>query len=112
MLCIFDEALPLTGARSLLFDGLVSLVRQWVLRSASWTLGVAVLGACLQVTAGGLIWVALGHGGRMAGNLSAPDVRAWDRLMRFIVASVGGIVLTVAAASLWIGKFVRNGPAA
>jgi len=108
MLCVFDEALPSTGALILLFDGFASLARQWVLRSGSWKLAVAVLGACLQVTAGGLIWVALGHGGGLHGNASAPDVPALDSLIRFILASVGGIVLMVAMASLWMGSFVRK----
>ncbi len=108
MLCIFDEGLPSTGALTLLFDGFASLARQWVLRSGSWKLTVAVLGACLQITAGGLIWVALGHHGGLHGNASALDDLALDRLMRFILASVGGIVLMVAMASLWMGSFVRK----
>jgi hypothetical protein len=108
MLCIFDEAWPSTCALTLIFDGFASLARQWVLRSGSWKLAVAVLGACLQVTAGGLIWAGLGDGSRLHGNASAPDVLALDRLMRFIVASVGGIVLMVATASLWMGSFVRK----
>jgi hypothetical protein len=110
MLCIFDEALPSTGASTLLFDGLASLARQWVLRSGSWKPAVAVLGACLQVTAGGLIWAALRQGGRLNGNAPVPDVIALDALMRFILASVGGIVLMVAAASLWRGVLSEDGP--
>lgn len=108
MLCIFDEALPSTGALTLLFDGFASLARQWVLRSGSWKLGVAVLGACLQFTFGGLIWVALGRSGHMHGNASAPDVLALAWLMRFTVVSVGGIVLMVAMASLWMRSFARK----
>lgn len=108
MLCVFDEALPFTGASTLLFDGLASLARQWVLRSGSWKLAVAVLGACLQVTVGGLIWTALRHTGRLGGSAPGPDVLALDRLVRFILASVGGIVLVVAAASLWMGSFARK----
>ena len=108
MLCIFDEAAPYTGVFALLFDGVVSLARQWILRSGGWKLAVAVPGACLQITAGGLIWMALGHGDRLHGNSSAADVLALDRLMRFTVASVGGIVLAIATASLWMGSFVRK----
>jgi hypothetical protein len=108
MLCIFDEAGRSMGVFALLFDGVVSLARQWVLRSGSWKVAAAVLGACLQVTAGGLIWMLLGHGGRLHVNSTAPDVLALGRLMQFTVASVGGIVLTVAAASLWMGSFVRK----
>ena len=108
MLWIFDEALPSTGVLSLFFDAFASLARQWILRSGSWKLAAAVLGACLQVTAGGLMWVALGHAGRLHGNASAPDVLALDRLMRFIAATVVGIVLMVVTASLWMWSFVRK----
>ncbi len=36
MLWIFDESVASRGAASLLIDALVSLVRQWVLRSGYW----------------------------------------------------------------------------
>jgi len=107
MLYIFDEAAPSTGALTLIVDGVVSLARQWILRSGSWKLALAIVGACLQVTLGGLIWVGLGHGARLHKNISAPDVAALERLMRFIVASVGAIVLMVATASLWMRSFIR-----
>jgi hypothetical protein len=107
MLCIFDEAAPSTGALTLIVDGVVSLGRQWILRSGSWKLALAIVGACLQVTVGGLMWAALGHGARLHKNTSVPDVVALERLMRLIVASVGGIVLMVATASLWMRSFVR-----
>jgi hypothetical protein len=75
MLSIFDEAAPSTGAFGLLVDGLKSLVRQWVLRSGFWKLAIAVAGACLQVTTGGLIWIATEPGARrervLAGDLAS-----------------------------------------
>ncbi len=48
MLCIFDE----TGARAkmpLLVDGLISLMRQWILRSGVWKWMVALAGAFMQM---------------------------------------------------------------
>jgi hypothetical protein len=108
MLCIFDEAALSTGAFTLIVDAVASLARQWILRSESWKLAVAIIGACLQVTVGGLIWAALGHGAHLPKSTTVPDVVALERLMRFIVASVGGIVLTVATASLWMRSFVRG----
>jgi hypothetical protein len=108
MLCIFDEAALSTGAFTLIVDAVASLARQWILRSESWKLAVAIIGACLQVTVGGLIWSALGHGAHIHKSTTVPDVVALERLMRFIVASVGGIVLTVATASLWMRSFVRG----
>ena len=113
MLWIFEQALPSTGALTLLLDAFASLARQWVLRSRAWIPVIAVLGACLQVTAGGLIWLAIQHGGRWHGNNPTPEIfpadgLGLDWLIRFIVASVGGIVFMVAAASLWMGSFVRK----
>ena len=107
MLCIFDDAAPSTGAFSLIVDGAVSLGRQWILRSGSWRLALAIVGACFQVTVGGLIWVALGHGASLHKKTSVPDPVALEHLMQFIVASLGGIVLMVATASLWMRSFVR-----
>ena len=109
MLCIFDEAALSTGAFNLIVDAVASLGRQWILRSESWKLAAAIIGACLQVTAGGLIWVALGRGSPLQKSaLSVPDAAALVPLMRFIIAAVGGIVLMVAAASLWMRSFVRT----
>ena len=108
MLSIFDEAAPSTGAFPLLVDGFVSLTRQWVLRSGSWKLAAALLGAFLQFIVGGLIWVAMVPVGRTHENASIPDFQALQGLMRLTVVSVGGIVSMVATASLWIGIVVRK----
>jgi hypothetical protein len=108
MLCIFDEASLSTGAYTLIVDGVMSLGRQWILRSGSWKLALAIVGACLQVTVGGLIWASLGHQVRLHKSTSPPDVVALGGLMRLIVASVGGIVLKVATVSLWMRSFVRG----
>ena len=108
MLCIFDEAALSMGTFTLIIDAVASLARQWIVRSEFWKLAVAMIGACLQVTAGGLIWIALGHGSPSHKSTSIPNAAALDPVMRFIVASVGGIVLMVAAASLWMSSFVRT----
>ena len=108
MLFIFDEAAPSLGAFALVCDVFVSLVRQWALRSGSWKLVVAVFGAILQITAGGLIWAAIRPEYRSIGIASAPDVQALDGLMQFILVAVGGIVLMVVTASLWMRRFVRR----
>jgi hypothetical protein len=56
MLCVYDEAE--CGERPrLLADGIVSLVRQWVVRSRYWIVGVAVLGALLQFAVAGTAWL-------------------------------------------------------
>lgn len=108
MLCIFDEAAPSTGALALLGDGLASVARQWLRRSASWMVAAAFVGACLQLTAGGLIWIALGPGGRRPGNVSVADAAALDGLMRLIAGTVVALVLMVPAAVLWMRSFARK----
>src|SRR5258708_34705131 len=57
MLCIFDEAAESSGVQWLCFDCLISLARQWVLRSGSWKPAVGVIGAFLQIVAGGGFFV-------------------------------------------------------
>ncbi len=109
MLYIFDQApQATTSAIPLLVDALVSLARQWVLRSGAWKLAAAVLGACLQVAAGGLIWAALRHDSRWHGDAPASDPLALEGLMRFSLVSIGGIVLMVVTASLWMRRFMRK----
>jgi hypothetical protein len=51
MLWIFDETAP-EEAPALFGDVLISLARQWLLRSGSWKLAAAILGGLLQVSAG------------------------------------------------------------
>lgn len=109
MLCLFDQAAPSRGGLALIFDGLVSVARQWLRRSASWMVAAAVVGACLQLTAGGLIWIAIGDvGGRRRGNLSVADTAALDGLMRLIVGTVVALVLMVPATVLWMRSFGRK----
>jgi hypothetical protein len=68
-----------TGAFTLTIDAVASLARQWILRSESWKLAVAIISACLQVTAGGLIWVALGLGSRHIKAHPFPMPMHWTR---------------------------------
>jgi hypothetical protein len=49
MLWIFDETAPAEGAAALLADGLLSLMRQWLVRRITWKLAAAVMGGLLQV---------------------------------------------------------------
>lgn len=61
MLWIFDETSVTEGVLGLFLDGVISLARQWVLRSGSWKVPAAILGGLLQVTLGGLGWLAVQH---------------------------------------------------
>jgi hypothetical protein len=108
MLYIFDEAALSMSSFPLLVDALFSLARQWVLRSGAWKLAAAVLGACLQVAAGGLIWAALRHTGRHQGDVPTSDLLALDGLLRFSLVSIGAIVLMIITASFWMRRFIRK----
>jgi hypothetical protein len=48
MAWIFDETPATSGKAFLLYDGLVSLARQWVARSGMWKILLAVLAALIQ----------------------------------------------------------------
>jgi len=61
MLLNFEDAQECTGACTLFLDAILSLARQWLLRSGSWKVAAAVAGAFIELMAGGLIWIVLGH---------------------------------------------------
>jgi len=107
MLLIFEEAARSSGTLSLFLDGLVSLARQWVVRAGTWKLAAAVVGACIQVTGGGLIWPLLLHEPGRA-TASALHSSPMERLMLLILVSSGAIVGMVAATSLWIRSFAGS----
>jgi enterochelin esterase-like enzyme len=61
MLCIFDESGG-TGTSRLFCDGLISVIRQWVLRSGIWKFGVGlVVSALLILSCGYSLQVALAN---------------------------------------------------
>ncbi|SPE37958.1 hypothetical protein SBA6_80032 [Candidatus Sulfopaludibacter sp. SbA6] len=49
MLWIFDEATAAEGPARLLFDGIASLARQWMVRCGVWKVFAGMLGALLQI---------------------------------------------------------------
>jgi hypothetical protein len=61
MLWIFDQAAASQRVNTLLFDGLVSLARQWLLRSGWWKIALALGLAVLQVVLGGFATLIFGH---------------------------------------------------
>jgi nitrate reductase gamma subunit len=104
MMCIFDEATESSRALPLLLDAGISLARQWLLRSGLWMIAVAIAGAILQITAGGLIWLAPGHSART--SLALPD--GMDGLIFLILCLTGAVVLMVTLASLWVRRFFQR----
>jgi len=48
MLWIFDEAAATEGAAPLLFDGVISLVRQWAIGSGTWKVAAGPSEGCCR----------------------------------------------------------------
>jgi hypothetical protein len=108
MLWIFEEASASEGTVALFFDGLLSLARQWLLRSGSWKIALAIVGGLLEITAGGLSGPMASFGqvaahqfsGHWSGTLRAHGTRetmdltlaktgaAWTGEMRFESPSI------------------------
>src|SRR5580700_5779910 len=109
MLWIFEEAAP-EGVAPLFADGLLSLLRQWLLRSAPWKLAAALIGGVVEVTAGGLGGLMFIHA-RMSARLAAAplkppatsaDLLAMNNLMHVVMCVAAGLVLIVAALVCWV----------
>jgi len=63
MLWIFDQSSQSQGTLGLFFDGLGSLARQWLLRSAWWRVVLTLALATLQIVFGGFaMLLSQGHG--------------------------------------------------
>ena len=104
MLWIFDESGG--GGGTLCCECFVSLLRQWLLRTGTWKVLPAIMGACVQVTVGGLIWVMLVHRGIPAAARPAQDTLEMRTLIEWTAWVVGAIVLLVTTAST---RIVRAG---
>jgi len=105
MLWIFDQS----GQRGigLYTDCVLSLLRQWCLRSGLWKVIPAIIGGCLQVSAGALLgllaWRVRGGQSGPAHALSDPEMRG---LINLILVLSGAIVFMVIALSMWLKSFV------
>ena len=109
MLWIFEEAAP-QGVAPLFGDALISLLRQWLLRSGQWKLAAALIGGMIEVTAGGLGGLMFMRA-QMTAHLSAApltppptpaEVLAMDNLMHIVLWVAIGVVLMVAALASWV----------
>lgn len=108
MLWIFDETVTSDSLLLLRLDCFASLLRQWLKRCEAWKLLAAVVGACLQLTAGGVIWIALRHDSCSYKAIPERDATNLAGLMRLITCASCVIVLMVSAASLWMRSFMRQ----
>lgn len=110
MLWIFDETLVSEGAVILLFDLLISVTRQWLVRSGVWKAALALALGALQVTVGGFGWFFFNP--RIAPNQDGaqmtPMTTMLDDLMRVTLWSFGIVFVAVFVSTLWVGRFNRD----
>jgi hypothetical protein len=103
ILCIFDEAGA--GATSaLLVDGLISLLRQWVLRSDFPKMLAAFLGAALQMTLAGFGWLAATHWifrTPLAPRDRTPAAQITGPILLFLAGLVTAIVMAAIILAAW-----------
>lgn len=106
MLWIFDEAAEVHGSLSLLADGFVSLLRQWVLGCGAWKIAAGAMVAVLQlVLLSGLANVAATRESpaRLPESLRGADIAFSQALVPVLVLLLGLIgilgVLRARAAS-------------
>ena len=108
MLWIFEEA-SAEGIAPLFADGFVSLLRQWLLRSGQWKLAAALLGAVIEMTAGGLGGIFFLRA-RMAAHAAAPiqppagpaEIAAINSVMQIVLWCSAGMVIMVLAIVCWV----------
>jgi len=95
MLLIFDESAAAASTRPLFADALVSLLRQWLLRTGWWKFALVAAGALLQLSIGGILWFSFG---RFPGPTGLPvdqhpELAAMMRLVALVAVGLLGSVL-------------------
>ena len=108
MLWIFDETQGTRAVTLLLSDVLISLARQWLLRSGGWKLAVAGAGGLIQLVLGGfghmLVWRM--HAVSSAGLDAGVDRLNLTRLIYIATGVLGGVMCSVIALTLWVRNFI------
>lgn len=102
MLSIFDEGEAGQSGFALLLDGFISLTRQWLIRTDSWKILIAISGAFIQV-----FW---GFGYKTGGHESwAKDHQAltpyMQELMIITLALICSLFMLITALALWTMRF-------
>lgn len=110
MLWIFDETSGAPALWLLFADALLSLARQWLLRSGAWKLALACAGGLVQVTLGGLVFVLFRQFNGTGHRLPEPRFSS-EEMMRLIYLAVGVagcVVMSVLALTLWLRGFTAR----
>jgi hypothetical protein len=108
MLWIFDCSLETTGRPSLFADALVSLARQWLLRSGFWKIALAVAGGLLQVMLGGLAVHIIGGRQVSFPTAPAPIAASVGDLVRIGACLVPAVIVPVVLLALWTRRFTQK----
>jgi hypothetical protein len=107
MLWIYDEAAQAGGVAPLFLDGVVSLARQWFLRSGYWKILAGLAGALFQVMIGGALMLRVGQYRAQLTNsmASSSDLGALMRLAAFTAIGLLGAVIFLV---FWWRKLARR----
>jgi len=108
MLWIFDEAGP---HRVLAFfrDAVISVTRQWILRSGSSKIAAAMICAVLQMGVGGLgwlLWMSSNNHRRNTRPVNAAIMNNPPLLVALLTAAAA--LTLVVKLTLWLGNFTKK----
>jgi hypothetical protein len=105
MMLNFEEAEQSKQPPCRLFlDCLISLLRQWLLRSALWKLALAIVCASFQLLAFGLLWHLPAHGDRHAMTIATTP----QGLQGLLLGVVAVTLLTATMTALWVWILVKR----
>ena len=107
MLWIFDETAGAAGRALLFSDALLSLARQWMLRSGAWKLLAAGAGGLIQIIFGGLIFGVFRRLHGVAPGIIEPRGESPEMARLIYIAAwvTGGVLSSVIALVLWAKNF-------
>ncbi len=103
MMSVFEDTAA-HDSSTLVLDGVVSLARQWLLRTDSWKLPVALCGGFIQVFGFGM--PMKGHQYWTENNQALTP--AMQQVMLFAMALVCSLFLVIMFMSLWNTRFQRR----
>lgn len=104
MLSIFDEETIESSSFYLVLDGLRSLVLQWLWRTDTWKVFIAICGACFQV-----LWFVYPRKGHQSWIEDQHTVTPYTQELIFVTLTVvGSLFLATLLLVLWMVSFQRR----
>ncbi len=104
MLSIFDEGGARQSGLALLLDGLISFVRQWLLRTDSWKPLLAVCGAFVQV-----FGFALPYKGRQSWTNNHQAITPYmQEVILITLALMCSLFIMIMSLTLWTMRIQRR----